>query len=96
MQEMNPYFVVTTLVGRFDSKNFMINSERTVHANMPLSLVKGWLDETAHISTILLKLHQVPTMLQGCPELASSCWQTPPQWCRTAGLYLIVVAMQHH
>ena len=49
MQEMNPYFVVATLVGMFDSKNFMRNFERTVHANMPLSFGTRWLDETAHI-----------------------------------------------
>ena len=49
MQKMNPYLVVATLVGRFDSKNFMITFERTVHANMPLSLGTGWLDEPAHI-----------------------------------------------
>ena len=49
VQEMNPYFVVATLVGRFDSKNFMRNFKRTVQANMPLGLGTPWLDETAHI-----------------------------------------------
>ena len=48
MQKMNPYFVVAILFGRFGSKNFMRNFERTVHVNMPLTLGTGWLDETAH------------------------------------------------
>ena len=52
MQEMNPYFVVITLVGMFDSKSFMRNFERTVHANMSLSFGTRWLHETAHIGPV--------------------------------------------
>ena len=49
MQEMNPHLVVALLVGKFDSKNFMIKFERTLHGNMPLSLGTKWLDEPTHI-----------------------------------------------
>ena len=47
MQEMNPYFLVTTLVGRFDSKSFMRNFERTMQPNLPLTLGTNQLDKTA-------------------------------------------------
>ena len=62
MQEMKPYFVLATPVGTFDSKSFITNFERTVHASMPLSFGTKWLDETAHID-LLLEPHLVPTML---------------------------------
>ena len=49
MQEMNPYLVVATLVGRSDAASFMRNFERSMHANMPLTLATVWLDEPTHI-----------------------------------------------
>ena len=52
MQEMNPYFVVATLVGTFDSKSFVMDFERTVHANVPLIFGTTWQDETAHIGPL--------------------------------------------
>ena len=64
MQEMNPDLVVATLVGKSDPKNFMIHFERTAHANMPLSLGTGWIDEPTHTHRpILLERHLVPTMV---------------------------------
>ena len=52
MQEMNPYFVVATLVGTFDSKSFVRDFECTVHATVPLSFGTRWQDETAHIEPL--------------------------------------------
>ena len=92
MQEMNPYFVVATLVGTFDSKSFVRDFECTVHANMPLSFGTRWQDETAHIGPLSWNPTWFPKAV-GHVELASSCRQTPPQWCcRAAVRYLIDVA----
>ena len=50
MQEMNPYFMVASLVGRLVSKNFMVSFESNVYARRPLNLGTGWLDEATYIS----------------------------------------------
>ena len=50
VQIVNPYFMLATLAGRLDSENVLIDFERTVHADMPLSLGSWWLDKATYIS----------------------------------------------
>ena len=44
VQEVNPNFVVATLVGGLDAKDVTINLECTVHADVPLGFGTWWLD----------------------------------------------------
>ena len=49
VQEVNPNFVVATLVGGPDAKDVTINLAGTVHADVPLGFGTWWLDNATHI-----------------------------------------------
>ena len=47
VQEVNPNFVVATLVGGLDAKDVTINIECTVHADVPLGFGTGHVEASA-------------------------------------------------
>ena len=77
-QEMNPYFVVATLVGIFDSESFMRNFERTVHAIMPLCFRTRWLDEAAHIGPFSWQVRVGKRLLKNAVAPLFVTWSTSP------------------
>ena len=50
VQEMNPNFVVATLVCNFDVKCVVRDFESNAHANMPVGFGPRWLCESAYVS----------------------------------------------